>query len=61
MADGGDDLVTLKSGQSRVDTTIGLREALEEEVRERSARGPFRYEADGRVAREPGSPMPARD
>lgn len=61
MADGGDDLVTLKRGQSRVDTTIGLREALEEEVRERSARGPFRYEADGRVAREPGSPLPARD
>ena len=60
MADGGDDLVTLKKAKSRVDTTIGLREALEQEVREQSAHGPFRYEGDGRVAREPGSPLPAR-
>jgi len=60
MAEGGDDLVTLTRGRSRIDTTISLREALEEDIRERSASGPFRYEGDGRVARESGSPLPAR-
>ena len=60
MAEGGDDLVTLKRARLKVDTTIGLRDALEAEVRERSAHGALRYEMDGRVTREPGSPLPAR-
>jgi 2',3'-cyclic-nucleotide 2'-phosphodiesterase/3'-nucleotidase len=61
MAAGGDDLLTLVRARTRVDTGISLRETLEQGVRERSpVTGMMRYQADGRVTREPGSPPPAR-
>ena len=60
MAAAGDDLVTLAHGRARVDTDLGVRQALEDWVRENSARGAFRYQGDQRVLREPGSRPPAR-
>jgi 2',3'-cyclic-nucleotide 2'-phosphodiesterase/3'-nucleotidase len=61
MAAGGDDLLTLARARTKVDTEINLRDALEEEIRERSALvGKVQYQGDGRVQREPGSRPPAR-
>jgi 2',3'-cyclic-nucleotide 2'-phosphodiesterase / 3'-nucleotidase / 5'-nucleotidase len=61
MAAGGDDMVTL-SRTAWTDTGILVRDALESGVRERSkAAGGMRYEEDGRIAREPGSPSTARE
>ena len=60
MASGGDDLLTLTQGRNVRDTDLGLRQALEDWVRERSKRGPLAYQGDGRVSREPGTRPPAR-
>ena len=60
MAAGGDDLATLTQARRRVDTNIGVRDAIENDLRARSQMaGGFRYEGDGRVLREPGSRAPS--